>query len=238
MKIIKPYLHRIFSEKESPSITEVWTYGPEESEIYGGFSNHQAIDFAVPTGTPVLAAADGFALASFNEVPIRYPDHYARTWHGEPIYWGYGLFIIILHENNLITVYGHLNTLEPSLMVNGMYVEPLEAANGDVNTSILELRRNEIGDKYPKIRVKAGQVIGYSGITGMGLGKRTFDDWKAGRPYRVNDEEHVHFAVSAMPGPGAEDAEQFDPFGIYGDLELYPSYKTDWSKLPNSLWLH
>src|SRR4051812_40600064 len=102
---LRPFLHRIFRSGVTPKIVEGWTYSPQEVELYGGYSAHQAVDFAVPAGTPVLAAAGGLALASFEEVPIRYPGTEPRTWHGEPVFWGHGLHIAIVHRNQHVTIY-------------------------------------------------------------------------------------------------------------------------------------
>lgn len=232
-----PFLHRIFSKTAVPTITEGWIYSAEEAKIYGGFNEHQAVDFAVPTGTPVLAAADGLAIASFYELPIRYPDDKDRTWKGKPVYWGFGLYILILHENSLLTVYGHLHSLAPEFQVSNAYIKPTEEANSDLIPPILEVKAEDFGTKFPAVKVSAGQLIGYSGITGMGLGQRTYDNWLAGRPYEVCDEEHVHFAVSTLPGPEADGSVSFDPFGIRGLGATYPRSQNDWSKLSGSLWL-
>lgn len=75
---------------------------PEITQGYGstddtGFKNpwykfHNGIDFRVPTGTAVLAAADGVVTATGN--------------NGK---YAYGKWILIKHNNGLSTLYGHLS---------------------------------------------------------------------------------------------------------------------------------
>jgi murein DD-endopeptidase MepM/ murein hydrolase activator NlpD len=227
-----PFLHRIFPSGVYPAIVEGWIYGQEETKVYGGYDAHQGVDFAVPTGTPVLAAADGLALASFEEVPIRYPGSDVRTLDGEPIFWGLGLFVLILHKNGLVTYYGHLHRLADSLQA--AYCMP-QVSPGAVMPPHIGLDRKDFR-RYGAIRIPAGEVIGQSGITGMGRGTRTYDNWLRRKPYTVNDEEHVHFAISSLPALSTE-AVYIDPFAIHAYAPSYPSYADNWSRLPGSLWL-
>ncbi|MBQ9610217.1 MAG: peptidoglycan DD-metalloendopeptidase family protein [Lachnospiraceae bacterium] len=53
-------------------------------------TNHNGIDMAVPTGTEVMASADGIVIQS--------------GWNG-----GYGISVYIDHENGVITRYGHMS---------------------------------------------------------------------------------------------------------------------------------
>jgi murein DD-endopeptidase MepM/ murein hydrolase activator NlpD len=230
----RPFLHRIFQKEAEPAITEGWVYGAQETATYGGYSAHHAVDFAVPAETPVLAAADGLALASFEEVPIRYPTPQQRTWHGKPIFWGHGLHVIILHRNHYATIYAHLHRIAP--LIQPAYRQPLEYTNGDVLSALAPLRAEDIHNPRRAVRVKTGQVLGYAGITGMGWGQRTYDNWLRGARYRSNDEVHLHFALSDLPALDSE-TTFLDPFGVYGSLTAYPPYDTEWSTLPGSLWL-
>lgn len=234
-KHISPFLHRIFAPDTTPYISEGWVYGAQETELYGGYNTHEAVDFAVPLGTPVLAAADGLAIASFEEVRIRYPGNQARSWHGEPIYWGYGLFVAILHANGYVTFYAHLHRLSETLWKRA-YVQPRQLAYGDIAPPIDSLKAEDFKSAHTSVSVKAGDVIGYSGITGMGLGQHTYYNWSRNMSYKANDEEHVHFAVSELPAMTGESV-YIDPFDIYGYADAYPSYTSDWTKLTSSLWL-
>lgn len=57
---------------------------------------HNGIDFGIPIGTPIFAAEAGTVLATGNE------DAYCPRG-------AYGKFILIKHNNNLTTLYGHLS---------------------------------------------------------------------------------------------------------------------------------
>ncbi len=54
--------------------------------------SHNGIDFGVPIGTPIRAAADGKVLRA-----------------GDNGKYQYGKYVLIEHENNLVTIYGHLS---------------------------------------------------------------------------------------------------------------------------------
>jgi murein DD-endopeptidase MepM/ murein hydrolase activator NlpD len=58
-----------------------------------------AIDFIVPEGTTVVAAANGTVIFVKDDSNIGGPD---------PIYWGYTNFIAIMHPNGEYTRYDHL----------------------------------------------------------------------------------------------------------------------------------
>jgi murein DD-endopeptidase MepM/ murein hydrolase activator NlpD len=60
---------------------------------------HTGIDFGVPLGTPVYAAASGIVLRVDNN------DRGIARWNR----YQYGKYILIKHENNLTTLYAHLS---------------------------------------------------------------------------------------------------------------------------------
>ncbi len=101
-----------------PPYTVTQAFG-ENPEAYARFgqSGHNGLDFAIPEGTPVMAAADGIVDRAMFD-PGGY-GNYVRVYHG-----GYS------------TLYGHLSRASVT-----------------------------IGNK-----VKAGDVIGYSGNTGNSTG--------------------------------------------------------------------
>jgi len=103
-------------------------------DTYTDPKGHKGIDYALPLGTPVLAAADGIVEKAGVDST------------------GYGNVIIIRHLWNDGTVYGHLR-----------------------NWSV------QVGQK-----VKAGEIIGYSGNTGNSTGphlhfeyRTTYNDYKS-----------------------------------------------------------
>ncbi len=78
-------------------------YGPRIHPIFGGTRGHKGIDLAISTGTPILAAEDGFVLLAT-----------------ESDYGGYGKCVIIDHGNKVGTLYAHQNQLNVSV---GDYVQ-------------------------------------------------------------------------------------------------------------------
>jgi murein DD-endopeptidase MepM/ murein hydrolase activator NlpD len=68
---------------------------------YNG-KGHNGVDFGVPTGTPLLAAADGLVEASGN----------TDTHKG---CYSYGKWILLRHNNGLSTLYGHLSSISASV---------------------------------------------------------------------------------------------------------------------------
>jgi len=72
-------------------------YGATKFAKYGYRGKwHNGIDFGIPIGTPIFAAEAGTVLAVANE------DAYCPRG-------AYGKFILIKHNNNLTTLYGHLS---------------------------------------------------------------------------------------------------------------------------------
>jgi murein DD-endopeptidase MepM/ murein hydrolase activator NlpD len=71
-------------------------FGMRFHPVLGYTRMHKGIDFAVPTGTPVMAAGSGV---------IQY-----AGWEG-----GYGNFIVLNHGNTYATAYGHLSRFAPGI---------------------------------------------------------------------------------------------------------------------------
>jgi murein DD-endopeptidase MepM/ murein hydrolase activator NlpD len=94
-------------------------FGMRFHPVLGYTRMHKGIDFAVPTGTPVMAAGSGVIQV--------------EGWEG-----GYGNFIVLNHGNSYSTAYGHLSRFAPGV--------------------------------HQGSRVRQGQVIAYSGATGLATG--------------------------------------------------------------------
>jgi len=94
-------------------------FGMRFHPVLGYTRMHKGIDFAVPTGTPVMAAGAGTIQQ--------------EGWAG-----GYGNFILLNHGNSYATAYGHLSRFAPGV--------------------------------HPGSHVRQGQVIAYSGATGLATG--------------------------------------------------------------------
>jgi len=232
-----PFLNPIFQENTNFEITEGWLYSKQEVELHGT-KEHKALDFAVPIGTPVLATDDGIAVATFGEYTVPNEDGTHRTWKNLPIYYGFGLVVQILHKNGWFSYYGHLHKLIPEFETAGAYYEPIRQDNGDLYTNNLYKPLQEYGKSIQAINVKKGQIIGYSGITGMGWGVKTYDNWVMGKKYAVCDEEHVHFQVSKLKDTDEiYKVDSIDSLGIYDTYENYPKSGEDWVSLNDSKWL-
>jgi murein DD-endopeptidase MepM/ murein hydrolase activator NlpD len=113
-------------------------FGSRFHPILGYTRMHKGVDFAVPIGTPVMAAGAG-------------------TVQLEGRYGGYGNFLKVNHGNGYATGYAHLSRFAPGLHVGS--------------------------------RVRQGQIVAYSGMTGMATGPHLhyeiFIDGKQVNPLKV-----------------------------------------------------
>jgi len=75
------------------------SYGMRQNPVTGNMRVHQGIDLAAPAGTEVYAAGDGVVTETGND-PI------------------YGNYIIIKHNNNWASLYGHLQRIGTTLRAN------------------------------------------------------------------------------------------------------------------------
>ena len=73
-------------------------FGYRMHPILGYTALHRGVDFAVPTGTPVMAAGDGRVIRS--------------GWHEQ-----YGNHVLIRHANHYDTLYGHFSRIAQGIVV-------------------------------------------------------------------------------------------------------------------------
>jgi murein DD-endopeptidase MepM/ murein hydrolase activator NlpD len=73
-------------------------FGMRFHPVLGYTRMHKGIDFAVPTGTPVMAAGGGTIKK--------------EGWEG-----GYGNFVLLDHGNSYATAYGHLSRFAPGVHI-------------------------------------------------------------------------------------------------------------------------
>jgi len=71
-------------------------YGPRVNPVTGRAGMHQGLDLAAPEGTEVYAVRNG-RVVDLGEDPV------------------FGKFIIIGHENNMLSLYGHLSSIDTNL---------------------------------------------------------------------------------------------------------------------------
>ena len=94
----------------------------ENPSWYPNTNGHNGIDFSVPVGTPVYAAADGVvSLAELDTTTAQDPNR------------GYGYHIRIQHANNFTTIYGHF--MDGGLLVStGEHVQAGQTIGQSGNT--------------------------------------------------------------------------------------------------------
>ena len=79
------------------STTDYFVMPIPGSHISQGLHGYNSVDFGAPTGTPVLAAAEGIVIVAKND----------NGFGG-----GYGNYIVISHPNSTQTLYAHLSKVE------------------------------------------------------------------------------------------------------------------------------
>jgi murein DD-endopeptidase MepM/ murein hydrolase activator NlpD len=72
------------------------SFGPRVNPVTGRFRIHQGIDLAAPMGTDVFAARSG-VVSEIGDDPI------------------FGKFVILKHDDNWVSLYGHLSKIEADL---------------------------------------------------------------------------------------------------------------------------
>ncbi|MGX7953462.1 M23 family metallopeptidase [Tsuneonella sp. HG249] len=102
-------------------------FGMRGHPVLGGYRQHSGVDLAAPTGSPVLATADGV---------VTFAD-----WRG-----GYGLLVSVEHGGGLQTRFGHLSRImvRPGERISKGQLVGLVGSTGRSTGSHLhyEVRRN------------------------------------------------------------------------------------------------
>lgn len=208
--------------EEIPQITESWLYSLQERSIHGN-TNHGGIDFAAPRGTPVYAAADGYAVSSTHLSVL------AKSYEDKPIGFGLGEFVQIWHpEQGVYSSYSHLN----SVVGNIPYFEPECDEHGFCDPEIVYHNPRYIQSRGKF--VKQGDLIGYVGDSGLSWGYE--ETPRGGHDIKRQpswDETHLHFEIYTRDTVNFFKAKRYDPFSIYGRVDQYieQSYTS-----PKSLW--
>jgi hypothetical protein len=190
-----------------------------------GKTPHRGIDYPADLGTPVRAAADGWAIASCE------PD-------------GYGTFILIQHDNGFSSIYAHLGdgtAKNTGVLLGADATMPIAPCPTDVFNSdgSRTSARDAIvgvgavtygGHPYLRQRVNRGEIIGEVGMTGR------------------TDGPHLHFEIARNSDGsygshvnkqvGASDNGKLDPYSIEGQSAAYPPRAScgSWAKSVNYLW--
>jgi murein DD-endopeptidase MepM/ murein hydrolase activator NlpD len=220
---LHPCLAIPFRKGTKFQITEGWLYSKQERDIHG-HEMHCGIDFAVPRGTPVLTAADGYALSSYHR-------DYDGKYQGKRVGFGLGHFVQMwLPDEQLFLQYGHLEKVAdivpyypPSKV--GEALEPRVVYHGpqDLDLSLMK-------------PIKRGEVIGFVGDSGLSWGYLETPESRPDPSANPSwDEVHLHFEAFRRNEDGQKD-EWWDPYGVYGDVRLYQSDLQDHIKA-EPLWL-
>ncbi|GEM_PF-2092211 len=232
-----PFVKPIFRPGTKVELTEVWFYGADEESKHG-FKTHFGSDCAVAPFTPVIAPADGFALASFHLSFAGIKDGTAssaiagaRTIDGKFVEFGLGYFVQIwCPEQRLYIALGHLSEINRE---NVPFIQPVAQRDGWNPTVLYQAPEEVIKVCKP---IKAGQEIGKSGRSGCALGKLERPGMHLDPTVEADfwDEPHVHVEIyDRSPATGFSKWHRYDPCGVYGHLKDY-----DLKNLPKtSLWL-
>lgn len=209
----RPFLRLPF-KKQKYNISEGWNYSEEEKLIHG-FVGHGAIDFELPRGTPVLAAAKGWAVSSYFGYFLK-REGKTVLYQGQPLGFGLGYFVQIYHPSvKLFTSYGHLEKVAESIKFHA----PKTRGN-----NLWPVGCKVDPERLAKYRwatkVEQGEGIGYVGDSGLTWGYKDYPVRPDPRTFPSWDEVHLHFEVFRRVGSRKRKIF-FDPYGIKSTRKDY-----------------
>jgi len=220
--MIEPFLQLPFKEK-AYKITSGWFYNPEEFITKTlGSNKHYAVDFKLNKGTPIMAAAPGWAIASYHHYLLRSRKDERKfiRYKGKLASNDQGNFVIIYHpKQQLFTQYGHLENVDANIP----YYSP-EKKRGQMIPPIAKFQP-EFFVKQNALWLEQGQIIGYAGTSGL-LG-----DWS---------EPHLHFEIYRYRDEHGRKLEDsyIDPYDIYRISKSYPFPGHEAKMGANRLWIN
>lgn len=224
----EPYLRLPFKKVDGAKakIAEGWLYSKEELQITHIPPKHDGIDYALPYGTPVLAPADGFAIASYQTSTLLNKNGEVILYKDKPVNMGYGYFVrmYVPAVDRFVTI-AHLSEIDVTIPFS-----PPEQSDGgwlDTNT---KMPADLWMDTNITTFIKKGTVIGKVGYSGLTWGYEEYD-W-SGVPYVIDpaeykswDEPHIHLEEHWIDSETQEITAERDPYGIYSTFEDYPTQK-------------
>jgi murein DD-endopeptidase MepM/ murein hydrolase activator NlpD len=216
----KPFLSLPFATATRFVVSEGWLYSAREQKIHG-HDVHGAIDFASSRGTPILCAADGFAVASFQA-------GFSGTYRGKRVGYGLGHFVQVWHpDRRIYTVYGHLE--EISVAIPALAAERVGEEWNPVGLHIPTTTLVSLA-----VPVRRGQCIGAMGDSGLSWGYTETPDSRVDpSQYSSWDEVHLHFEVYDRRSLSYQKQNRWDPFGLYDNRSAYRSLRS----ASEGLWL-
>lgn len=223
---VKPFMAVPFPEslRDTVVVSEGWDY-LHEVPLHPKIVRHAANDYKCPKGTPVLAAADGYAFASYHLVFLD------DRFEGKRMGFGLGRFVQIWHpQAGVYTSYAHLNKIDESLLYAVYHAPQMKDSGWDPG----ELYRSV--DDFLKIAVpvKKGQKIGEVGTSGLSLEGDGESPDKVDLPTWDPAGPHLHLEVYTRGLDGRGKVLRLDPFGIEG---TEPAYKGIFKKPAMGLFL-
>jgi len=231
----QPFLSLPFNQGTKFKITEGRRYSEEEKAIHG-YSLHYGIDYALERNSPILAPADGVAIASFHLAfasklggsAVWNADE-ARQYQGKFVGFGLGNFVQLwCQEQKVYVQLTHLERVAESIP----FYKPTKRGNGWDPTVLYQSVEQIIKVGKP---VKRGDVLGFAGDSGCSWGylEEPGKSRPASKQYPSWDEVHVHLEVFQR-GQGYGKKMRFDPYGLDDQA---PAYQQPDSKKPGFLWL-
>ncbi|MDD2785336.1 MAG: M23 family metallopeptidase [Patescibacteria group bacterium] len=213
-------------------ITEGWLYSDQEKKIHG-LDFHGGVDFAQPRNSPVFAAADGWAIASYSLNPFfDEKTGKLRRFRGKIVGMGLGNFVQIYHpQTKRFTQYGHLEKISEKIP----FAKPRKLKDGRLIPMGHKINPRDLKN-YPKaIWVRCGEVIGYVGDSGLTWEYNDYPNRPDHKKHPSWDETHVHFEEFVRNSRGAK--QRRDPFAIYDTNEKYPWPGHKGRKGDDGLWI-
>ncbi|MBI2338440.1 hypothetical protein HYU95_04625 [Candidatus Daviesbacteria bacterium] len=222
-------------------ITEAWFY-KEEKDIHD-FTNHFAIDFHVPYGTPLLSPADSFVMSSYHATWVRNPDGTIRLWQGKEVGFGLGYFIqaYVPKPVNRFLQLAHLSEVDSSVPFSPpTYDSEHDSWNPTNHTLTIE----ELTKHPMVVAVKRGDPLGRIGFSGLRWGR--YQEYIAGesRPVPIDpniqrswDEPHGHFEECFRDQQTGAKGDQRDPYDLNTTAEHYPQPGRPLPMGPKALWI-
>lgn len=126
-------------------ISEGYIYNKNERDLHHNYY-HKGIDYSQKFGSPVYAAASGYAVASYHRFPVLNKDYTFSLYKGKPIGNGLGYFIQIFHQEKVcgikggrVTQYGHLSSVAD--IINIKQTKPLEFNHAERLNKVNEAKK-------------------------------------------------------------------------------------------------